>query len=508
MKRSNVLLAAVLAVAVATSAILGACSGGGGGGTAAQQPAPKVQLSGTIGSGYSHAKGSYGKSYIAAPPPALIDAVVAIPMTRGALDARNMTSSVPGMIGLDGKFNLALPMDQDWLLVLINSAGTSTTRFVGSLALSAGSESILNLPATASTLSSLNLGTITRPGVSGDAITSSATVTAADFGMSANQFTAFANSNDVFKNAKNIINNYNTTTGVWYQLRPDFTWVADYTTINGAFSGTAPWAFHSYNFQMDTNATNLTVQNLCTNGTATVAVAWTPPVGKTINTVGGFYTYSTGNPITNSAAVCEAYSSDGVAANRATGGGFYATDAYWGPYGTLSYSVQAWFLAPIESGDWTWSEGGVVKATFDPSVSTPVHTDGVRSLGYVPSIKVTVDTGAAGGVITAVDVDWYYFDGSTYQPVTTAADFAVMQHLMDGYEIIFDATSRHSSFRFTDWTTASQRHLDLTTTAADNDWTYADNVALNAFLPTDAQAVGVFYSSGGIGRYFFARAPM
>ena len=52
MKRSNVLLAAVLAVAViATSVFISACSSGGGGGGTAQST-PKIQLSGTIGTGY------------------------------------------------------------------------------------------------------------------------------------------------------------------------------------------------------------------------------------------------------------------------------------------------------------------------------------------------------------------------------------------------------------------------------------------------------------------------
>jgi hypothetical protein len=505
MKRSRVLLAAVLAVAVlATSAILGACSGGGGGGTAAQQPTPKVQLSGTISGSYGYAKPSLSKS-LSVPAGPLIDKVVAIPMSRGSLDAFQMTSRVTATIGADGKFDLALPKDKDWLLVLIQSPNT----FVSSLAINAGSDSILNLPATVSTLNSFNLGTISG-GPGGDAL-SSPTVTASNFGMNASQFTAFANSDDVFKNAKNIINNYNTTTGVWYQLRPDFTWDGDYDFIDGNFSGPT-WAYQSYNFQMDTNATNLNIHNLCSVGSGTwspVVVGWTPPSDVT----DGLTTWGLSNPMTNSAATCTTYMSDGKWAIEASGDNthpFYATDAYWGPYGTISYSMPVWLSGPIPAGDWTWSEGGVVKASFDPSVSTPVDGSG-NALGYVPSIQLTTESGA-GTAITAVDVQWWYFDQvlNAYTQVTTAEDYAVMSHFIERAEVIIESavgatTRRHSSFGF-DPTVASEGQLVLPASGADM-WTYADT-SCSSPLDSDAGSVGVFYSSGGIGRYFFARAPI
>jgi len=329
--------------------------------------------------------------------------------------------------------------------------------------------------------------------------------------MSANQFTAFANSDDVFKNAKNIINNYNTTTGVWYQLRPDFTWDGDYDVIDGAFSGPT-WAYQSYNFQMDTNATNLNIHNLCSVGSGTwspVVVGWTPPSDVTDN----FTTWGLSNPMTNSAATCTTYMSDGVQATEASGDNtnpFYATDAYWGAYGTISYSMPVWLSGPIPAGNWTWSEGGVVKASFDPSVSTPVDGSG-NALGYVPSIQLTTE-GGPGTAITAVDVQWWYFDQALndYTQVTTAEDYAVMSHFIERAEVIIESavgapTRRHSSFGF-DPTVASEGQLALPASGVDM-WTYADT-SCGTLLDSDAGSVGVFYSSGGIGRYFFARAPI
>ena len=513
MKRLKVLPAAFLAAAVmAASVILGACSGGGGSAGAPPAATTKIQLSGTIASGgsYTFGKGTYGKTYYGAQ--SSISKAVAVPMNRGSLDARNMGSRMSGNIGTDGKFGLELPTDQDWVLAITDSADG----FVGSIAISAGSESIISLPATAATLTVISLGTMTGSG--GDVVSSPA-VTAANFGMNGSQFTALVSADDVFKNVKNIINNYNTATGVWYQLRPDFTWYGDYATIKTTYSG-ASWSYHHYTFQMDTNSTSLTIQDLCTNGTGSFTLAkWTPPTTISVVGTGGTPSvkYSDTIPITNSTATCTIYQSDNgpawSASNPTGGGGFYASNAYAGAQQTLSYSIQEWFAGSIPSGDWTWTEGVTEKARFDPSVSAPLAADGIRATGYVPSIKLTLVTEGTGTTetITAVDVQWYFFDGSTYQLVPTA-DLGVMAHVMSNAEVIIttgiNLPYRQGSFSF-DPTIPAEQHVTLPTCAADplNCWTYADLSAATPFRSTDAGAIGVAYSSGGIGRNFWAFAP-
>jgi len=66
-------------------------------------------------------------------------------MDRGDLDARNMPSSVPALIGADGTFSLALSQAHDWLLVLIDSTAAPEYRFVDSLAINAGTDTMLSL---------------------------------------------------------------------------------------------------------------------------------------------------------------------------------------------------------------------------------------------------------------------------------------------------------------------------------------------------------------------------
>lgn len=98
-----------LLLTMGTIAVLGlsmyGCSGGGGGSSSG---VGSIQISGTIASGGSYTFDKVSKGISFAPSPTAIDKVVAIPMNRGSLDARNMTSRVTGTIGADGTFDLSL----------------------------------------------------------------------------------------------------------------------------------------------------------------------------------------------------------------------------------------------------------------------------------------------------------------------------------------------------------------------------------------------------------------
>jgi hypothetical protein len=493
MKRSRVLLAAVLAVAVlATSAILGACSGGGGGGTAAQQPAPKVQLSGTIagGSGYTF-KGLNGKSLSG--PSLTINKVVAIPMDGGRLAADMMRSSVTATIGGDGKFDLALTKDYDWLLVLINSADLppSTTRFAGSIAMSFGTDSILSLPATATTLSLLSLGTIT--GISGDAV-SAPSLTASNFSMSPAQLTAMAKSDSIFRNAKNIINNY-AANGDYYQMRPDFSWTGDYSTLLTTVSAPA-YTFKGMSFQLDTNTHNITMSNICSAGVTTIELV--PPAS--ISTTAG-HNYAPGTPITNAGCVLSGLNGG----TQAWGTDFYGTDAF--SQGNMSYGIPVDFTT-VPAGAWLWKENGTTRASFDVNAASPPYiASNKKPKGFVPSLKVNV---GAGNKITSVDITWYYYDetGAAYIPLS-AADLKLLKHFIGRFEVAFDVTypfpggTRTTCNMYFDPAITSNvipsNYYDPTdpNNKCNLDWYFG-----NAGFPnTDTGLMG-FYESGGFG-YFF-----
>ena len=259
-----------------------------------------------------------------------------------------MINSRQAAIASDGTFSLALAKDNDWLLVLIDSSGTTTTRFVGSLAINTGADEMLSLPAAVAAASALDLGTFNST-LSGDAL-SSGTVTAADFSMTSAQLAAMAKTDDISRNAKNIINNYNPATGVWYQLRPDFTWHGDYATVKNVFSGPTV-TYHHYNFQLDTNSTSVVISQVCgTNGYAKKTLALYPP--SAVTQVSNPTSYDAAHPLTNDQVTCSQYDpGTGSLATEATemgimSGDFYATDAY----GSISYSFSVWFDGTIRPG--------------------------------------------------------------------------------------------------------------------------------------------------------------
>ena len=500
MKRFRVFLSTVLAIAVmATSVILGACSGGGGGGSA--QPAPKIQLSGTIGSGYSvpakpasifaKALSFFGyPTYAYAIAAFTVDKIIAIPMDRGSLQAWNMANTQIGTIDPDTRaFSLSLTKDTDWLLVLINSAGTPTTRFVASVALNTGSpDSMLSLPATISTLTSLNLGSVSYS--TGDALTSKVVGTA-DFSLTTAQITAMAKTDDIFRNAKNIINNYNTATGVYYQLRPDFTWSSDYSTLTTTLSDPA-YNYMGMGFQLDTNSPAITMDDLCSFGTTTLKLFPSTDVSD------GTYTYNVGNPITNTGASPNCTLVNGF---RQLGGtGLYATDAY--AEGGVGLSMGPWarFPAkPVTPATWTWVENNVEKAWFDvATINPPVNDDGTPK-GFVPAFKINTAPSTTSQ-IESIDVKWYYSDGASYLPLATE-DLGILKHFIGRLEVKLEATTdqrRTCEMYFDPSTTTQVRPADFATVGNCSLTWYFNN---DGHPDTNTGLMG-FYESGGFG-YFF-----
>ncbi len=497
--------------------VLAGCGGGGSGSGTPSSSTSKVQLSGSVGSGYQAAKvssnflaktlailGFRTAAYAVGTDPT-VDQVIAIPMVRGTLIAGEMANSVSGTINTDMSFSLTLATDHDWVLVLINSLATGTNRYVGSLAISTRTgDSLLDFPATDASISSLNLGIVSRPvSTSNDALSANS-VSGADFNMTATQLTTLAKNDDIFKNAKNIVNNYNAATKVWYQLRTDFIFFGDYAAIGNVFSGPT-YTYVNYQFQFDTNSTSVSISQVCgqdltTNPPTTVtkkSLAFYPPVNILISTPTGTITYGPANPLQNDTAVCDLFSTGTATAVEATewgstNGDFYATDAYIDFSGgkSMSYGFSVRFTGPIPSGFWDWKEDGVTVASYDPSVAVPV-TSGGKAKGFVPSLKLTVD---GSNTVTAVDVAWWYLDEST--DTYLMADSKTLGKIVKEAEIVFDGidTQNQHVHDGVSFDPSQQSHIDVST----HGWKY------------DGQgSYEVFYESGGIGRFFqFLSIPM
>jgi hypothetical protein len=397
-----------------------------------------------------------------------------------------MQESVSAVIdSTSGSFSLSLGKDNDWLLVLINSAATGTGRYVGSVALNtASADSLLNLPATSASISSFVLGTVSRPEpLSGDAV-SAATVTATSFNMTAEQLALVAKNDDLFRNAMNIVNNYGTLAGavggvdVYYYMRPDFSWTGDYSTLTSTYSSPS-MTFKGMSFQLDTNSTSITMDMLCSAGTTTLKLI--PPAAISD---GAGHAYDPTTPITNADATCT-----GITGGQQAGGtNFFATNVFGG---TMSYSVQADFQT-VPSGEWIWQEDDVTRAAFDIKTVNPPLTPADGPSGFVPSFKINVDP--ADQRITSVDIKWFYYDAVHDVYVEVApADLKIVKHFVEQAEVAFDRTYlgiRYYENIYFDPSVTSRVYPAQT-------WYYG----VNADHTKETGLMG-FYESGGFG-YFY-----
>jgi len=300
-----------------------------------------------------------------------------------------MASSQKAAINVTtGTFNISLAKDSDWLLMLINSNGTGTSRFVGSLALNAGAtDSMLGFPATDSTLTTMSLGTVSRPTTTGSDALTSRIVGTADFSLTVSQITAMAKTDKFFRNAMNIVNNYEqfgNGTGKWYQLRPDFHWAGNVSSLvaAGALSSAPSLTYSGMNFQLDQNADTVTMNSVCmVAGTVT----FHPPASAGTVAIGS-NAYSYGSPIANTGGGCS--SINGGTAMQTYFDGIYASNAYQ----NISFSIIDTFTSgTIPPGFWEWKENGVVKAAFDiASINPPITATG-QLKGFIPAYKITTD---------------------------------------------------------------------------------------------------------------------
>jgi len=494
-------------VVLALSLVLGiafigaGCSSGGGSSSSDANVNGNIKLSGAVGTGYQAAakmkSGFFAKifttigfgtpAYAALTDPT-VDQVVAIPMERGSLAAFNMRDSVASSINADKTFSLLLPVDRDWLLVMINSAETGTNRFVGSLALNTGgADSLLNIPVTQATFTTMNLGIISRDtSTTGNDAISQNTVTALDFNLTAGQLATMAKTDDIFRNAKNIINNYNPATGIYHEMRTDFHWSGNYGGLTSL--STPSYTSIGVSFQQDTNSTGVTMSGLC-NGTDTVEFVPSEVVSN------GVTTFGPTAPISSIGMTCMNIMMNGGTfqqTSTGSGGNVFASNAY----GNLSYGPYGRYT--VLPARWDVKENGVVKAQFDMAAAHPPQTADGRPKGYVPSFKINVD---GTKKITSVDVAWYYYDEASDSYIAMAqADLKLLEHVIKAVEVKFDVTTtttRKSCDMYFDPTTVFSAIPSNPVYNCPDSWYYND-----ATHPATNTGLMGFYETGGFG-YFY-----
>ncbi len=455
--------------------------------TFAEKGQLNLTLSGTLGSGYTTAAsgsmsfhpGRVGVAFGEAADKK-VDKIVAIQNERGYLGENSMQNSRSATIDADGTFSISLDTTKDWVLVLEDStAPAKTDQFVGYIALNTGTDDLLQVPASTSEISSLDLGTITA---SGDVGQSQNTVNASDFSLDAAQLLSLAKSDDAFKSVKNFVINYDAETAVYYTLRPDFRWKGNYASINGFFQNPAEYTYSNYGFQLDSNTNTINMDKICGwNGQTQVIIKLAPPSDVTTTDA---KTFNPANPMSSANVTCSTATDGFIEAQDFSGSGFYATNRY----GSVSQSYAAPLTGAIPQGYWMYYEGGQLKGQFDVAVASPLGA-GNEIKGFVPSIKVNTDV---TGKVTSVDIKWYSWDGIQYVELT---DVSILQYLIGTGDVYFDNSTGNTR-------TYESVHFDpaVNTSVTPSNYTWYYDTA----GPANQQVMGfgIFYSSGGIG-YFF-----
>lgn len=446
-------------------------------------PAPTLTLHGKVDDGYQVLRHHHRNA--SAKP---VDTVMAVPVYGGNLDSRSMLNSKAATLKPGGAFSLSLEKNADWLLVLMNFAAAGPDRFAGVIAFPTGDpeNTLLLLPVSTAAVSKLNIGKVDA---AGDVGLAQKPIDAADFSMTPGQLITLARNDDPFMNVKNLVLNFGAAApGVFYTLRPDFQWFGDYAGINNAFPDPAAYLYRHYNFQLDSNSGELTIDQVCgTLGVPRVPVELYPPA--TINTTNPSLIYDPATPIANDNAVCSIAADGAVEVTEPVNGDFFASNRY----GDISYSFGVGLLTdPIPSGLWFYKVGGLERAWFD--FGGPVYaprTSGGQVNGFAPVIRVNT---AADGRITSVDVRWYQYNAATvmYEEI---ADLLDLSYLIGSagifFENSFSGLHRYESVSFDPVTQTSVTPV--------NTWYYGTSGPAGE----QAQSIGAFYPSAGLG-YFFS----
>jgi hypothetical protein len=456
-----------------------------------------IQLSGTVGNGYMVAANSpkniwewvrspFIKTAYAQLTGKKVDKVLAIQSDRGYLAAYSMQNSKSATIGADGTFSLSLDTKEDWLLVLLDTtAAQKLDQFVGYIALNTGSpDSLLQLPASTAKVSSLNLGTVTASTTLTDTANSQNTINPMDFSLTQQQLLAVAKNDDAFKSVKNFVINYDSTSGVYYALRPDFKWYGSYAGIDGNFQDPNQYIYNCYNSQLDSNTTSVTIDKICgTNGNKQVIVSLAPPADVSATGMTPTVIFNASNPISSTGVVCNT-ATDGFIDAR--NGYFYATNRY----GNVSQSYYVGLGGTIPTGYWTYYEDGVPKGQFDVAVASPLDSNN-KIKGFVPVIKVNKDNNSK---ITSIDIKWYAWDSSAGQ-YTELTDISILKYLLGNGDVYLDNTTNNTR---TYESISYDPSINTSVSPSTYTWYYGTAGPANQ----QAQGIGIFYQSGGVG-YFF-----
>jgi len=472
-------------------------TGGGGGGS--------VAVSGTLGTGYTTPHASPASASTLSVSDGVVNRVTAIPNFGGVLNANSITQAKTASVAPDGTFSLSLENDKNWVLVLEDTDAVDLTeRFVGYIALKVDpTSSLLSIPFSAASATSISLGTISK---SGDTGITDDTAAASDFTLTAEQLGTLARTDDLFKSVKNLVINYNETTGSFIVPVPTFEFRGIYDGMDNQFADVADYSYRSYQILVLPNMPGFTINGVCGDGEPKVSLALYPPAGESVTDREGTNIYDSENPITNDYAECSTASDDAIEANEPSPfppepgyGDFYASnrDASLGFPVILEFGRGGGdgLVGDVPAGYWRYEVDNVVTGQFDIAVASPWSGGFIKAV--VPVLKVNRD--ATTGRISSIDIKWF-LPNDTYTGYVELTDISVLGQLVEIAVIELENYSgeRRYENEFFDPST-------VTSYTPTNEWYWNGT---NPGDPTlEAWGIHLSYVSGGVNLFFSNHKP-
>ena len=486
---------------------------GGKGGSSGGSSVPKLTLTGKIGSGYQayfnpplrpfdRFLPSFMNYAYAYGTGTVVDKIIAIKCVMGSpqgmQDAKEVTIS-----SADGSFNISLEKNTDWILMLVNSAAVGDAKFVGYVALNDGSgNNLLQFPVQNVSNSSLDLGNLDQSVTETDtALSDNSAITASTFAMNVNQLTALARNDDFFKFVKNFYFNYNYSTGIYWIMRPNFSWEGDYFTLTD--TPTAPaYTYNSYQLLLSSNSTEYNMDNVCgTNGITKTIFALHPPLGSEVPKTDGTITYTYGTrPLSNTSIATYTVGADG---RRQSGpNSDMGVGENTPPSPILAFQIGL-LSGTIPAGLWSWvitNTGtgiGALQGQYDVAVGSPITGSGMVK-GFVPVLKVNLDNDT-NRRITSVDIMWFMLN-ATEDGYDLVTDISVLKYLMELASLGFCNYNNFTGPKVSEL--ISFNPSTQTRFIPSKVWYYnKPGIGIE-----DAQEISWSYTSGGVGFFFGTRA--
>jgi hypothetical protein len=411
-----------------------------------------------------------------------ITQVKALPVRKGLIAKESLLYSVKGNIENDGIFYLNIDTKSDWLFILIHTDSNGNEYFVSQISMPVenSKETLLLFPATCTKAETFDFGKVKY---SGNFSFSEKEVAVADFHFNLEQLELIARNDSPFAAVRNFSLKSSDDSETFYTLRTDFKWAGIYPELTGSYSDPRFYGYRGYNFQLDTDSTEVNINQTCeVLGFTKKDIELFPPRGSEVADRYLPTIYNDTEPISNDDTNCTTAFDDAI---ESRDNDFYATDRFI----NLSYTLGSMLVAdPIPGGLWEFRINGDLEAEFDPSVSIPkTHEEKIDNV--VAGIMVNKND---EGRITSIDIKWYEEDPADDDGYREVTDPDVITLLVSFANIYLENESG-----------ASRRYESIDLPEVTSSVTPANTWYFGGDGPVEeqAEAVGVSWKTGGIAQF-------